>query len=444
MSVTRWLRRLLIALLALIALYAAYRYTLHRLVEAKLDAIRREGYPVTLAELDKWYPQPPPGENAADVYLEAFKHLAPKQDSDTNLPVVGYAKLPARGESLPEETRAAIAEYLKRNEQALPLLHEAATKVDCRYPLDFSKGIAIRLPHLAKVRQSARLLYLETILHVERGEPEFAAQSLTTSARLPRSLMSEPLVISHAVLVACERIACMDLERALNAMVFTDEQLVALSVVFTGMHSLQTLSRALAGERCVINAWFSIPNPVTQWDILKTIYDENGSVDSPLPLSRPAFVLYQIAGLLTLDQLAFLEATEENVAATSKPFPERLRALQIFETEWMKLYGHRVFACEMLGGTSLFILHDARAAATQRTATTAIALERFRIAERTLPNALDELVPKYLNAVPQDPFDGKPLRYKKLAKGYVVYSIGEDKVDDGGDEKKDITFTVER
>ncbi len=41
-------------------------------------------------------------------------------------------------------------------------------------------------------------------------------------------------------------------------------------------------------------------------------------------------------------------------------------------------------------------------------------------------------------------FDGQPLRYKKLAKGYVVYSVGEDGKDDGGDEKKDITFTVER
>ena len=32
-----------------------------------------------------------------------------------------------------------------------------------------------------------------------------------------------------------------------------------------------------------------------------------------------------------------------------------------------------------------------------------------------------------------DPYDGKPLRYKKLTpKGYVVYSIGRNRVDDGG------------
>ncbi len=30
------------------------------------------------------------------------------------------------------------------------------------------------------------------------------------------------------------------------------------------------------------------------------------------------------------------------------------------------------------------------------------------------------------------PFDGKPLRYKKAAHGVIVYSVGEDGVDNGG------------
>jgi len=57
--------------------------------------------------------------------------------------------------------------------------------------------------------------------------------------------------------------------------------------------------------------------------------------------------------------------------------------------------------------------------------------------------------------MPLDPFDGAPLRYKPLAKGYVVYSIGPDGHDDGGKEPpirrrgtepvpEDITITVER
>ena len=66
---------------------------------------------------------------------------------------------------------------------------------------------------------------------------------------------------------------------------------------------------------------------------------------------------------------------------------------------------------------------------------------------------LSDLVPTFLEEVPTDPFDGIPLRYKQLIKGYLLYSIGEDGVDDGGvrnkdrDEaevERDIRFKVER
>jgi hypothetical protein len=67
-----------------------------------------------------------------------------------------------------------------------------------------------------------------------------------------------------------------------------------------------------------------------------------------------------------------------------------------------------------------------------------------------------DLVPTYLDAVPKDPFDGSELRYKKLETGFTVYSVGEDKRDDGGKERQprgkrkkapyswDISFIVER
>jgi len=49
---------------------------------------------------------------------------------------------------------------------------------------------------------------------------------------------------------------------------------------------------------------------------------------------------------------------------------------------------------------------------------------------KTLPDSLEALVPEFLDAVPADPFDSKPLRYSK-SKG-IVYSVGEDLQDSGG------------
>ena len=60
---------------------------------------------------------------------------------------------------------------------------------------------------------------------------------------------------------------------------------------------------------------------------------------------------------------------------------------------------------------SLAELHFARVA---------LAVERFRLAQGRLPENLNELVPQFLPKVLVDPFDGQPLRYHRLDKGYIV------------------------
>src|SRR5690606_911527 len=63
-----------------------------------------------------------------------------------------------------------------------------------------------------------------------------------------------------------------------------------------------------------------------------------------------------------------------------------------------------------------------------------IALRRFQSREGRLPANLDELVPEYLERVPIDRMDGKPLRYRLNADGtFVLWSVGDDLVDEGGE-----------
>ena len=90
-----------------------------------------------------------------------------------------------------------------------------------------------------------------------------------------------------------------------------------------------------------------------------------------------------------------------------------------------------------------------------------LTLEQYRDRHNgSLPKGLEELVPTWAGQIPTDPFDGRPLRYKRLVQGYVVYSIGPDCEDNDGSERRplsnakhrtgvaesafDITFTVER
>src|SRR6185503_14917078 len=77
---------------------------------------------------------------------------------------------------------------------------------------------------------------------------------------------------------------------------------------------------------------------------------------------------------------------------------------------------------------------EARSQALLRCAAVALACERYRQSNKgAWPETLDALVKaKLLDAVPRDPFDGQPLRYRRTKEGVVVYSIGADGTDNHG------------
>jgi hypothetical protein len=67
-----------------------------------------------------------------------------------------------------------------------------------------------------------------------------------------------------------------------------------------------------------------------------------------------------------------------------------------------------------------------------RLLSTDLALRRFQTAERMFPNELRSLVPKFLPAVPLDPFTGAPLIYRRQGDAFELYSTGPKQVDGGG------------
>ena len=59
-----------------------------------------------------------------------------------------------------------------------------------------------------------------------------------------------------------------------------------------------------------------------------------------------------------------------------------------------------------------------------------LALRAYQEAEGHLPESLERLVPKYLDRLPRDAFDGDPLRYSRERRR--IWSVGPNRVDDGG------------
>ncbi len=435
-------RALLIALIVLTALYGAYRYKQHRSVVAARAMLEAAGVPLTIEGQVALYPEVPDADNAALVYQQAFDAFVDTTAWD-QVPLVGSAKLPRPGEPLTEAMRADIASYLDANAKALDLMHQAAALPASRYPIDLELGPAMELAHLARLRQGARLMALESIAQAEAGYLDGAVKSLTDGFGMGRSLRNEPIIISQLVRIACDGIIVKGMERVLNRASLSDLQLQSLEEAAASSESSASMTRALQNEVSNTALHFEAG------DAAKYVGNATGVPSSLMPGALGG--LYGILGLNDLDRSIMMAEAARLVEASRLTFPQSIDSADALASEIEKLprWAGRM-AKVLFPAMTRTLLAEGRGVATMRTARTGIALERYRLAEGHYPDSLDALVPRFLSEIPTDPFDGKPLRYQRRGGGYLVYSIGHDRKDDGGDEGNDkhggtdVTFGADR
>jgi hypothetical protein len=94
---------------------------------------------------------------------------------------------------------------------------------------------------------------------------------------------------------------------------------------------------------------------------------------------------------------------------------------------------HYLFAKLFLPALKKASMRFSRGQATAYQAGLACAIERYRLAHSKYPDALTDLVPKYLARIPHEIISENPMRYQQTAEGYVLYSAGWDGKDDGGE-----------
>jgi hypothetical protein len=404
---------LALAILLLLAGSVGLYIAVHRGdVERRLAALRAAGYPTSFAELAEDNQLPAGTPNAADVYERAFAAFVPPA-KDANVPVLGPARLPDRGEPLPEPMAGTIAKCLAENQQCLALLHKAGGIADCRYDWDYA-SLAQGTP-MPNVRHCALLLRLGTLLAAHTGDPNTAGRYVVDGLRLADSLRAEPALISYLVRIACVALAVGDLERSLCVTTFTDAQLRELGDALAATAGTLDLTEVLIGERCFTIEMYRDPSLL------------QGPGGGP-----PVHMLPGMRKMWLLDTLDYAARTIE---ASRLPPPERLARFRALEKEIEGLSFWHVMVKLLPPATTRVAVLDLRAHAHLDLARTALAVERYRLATGRLPETLADLVPTYLDRVPTDPFDGQPVRYERLARGYLVYSVDEDGHDDGGRER---------
>ena len=437
----RRLRNTLVVVLVLAVIYIAYRLTLHSMVEARINDIRNRHEPATLIELGKSLPHPTAEKNSAELYLQAFAKYSKFKFSEgdpraKSLPVVGLAKLPGRGENLSGEMRAMIAQYLSENMEALQLLHAGANRSQCRYPVDYSKGIVTLPTHFSAVRQGARLLLLESVSRADAGDLAGAVEALKAEAALAKSVGSDPTLFAHLVRIACQRVAGDGLELILSRGQLTEAQLTDLEAVWSGLAEENAIVPVMIGERCFGVTAFETLRKLALKDREQIGWfagdGKGGSIG--------VFCLYRFGGLADLDLMDYLPILNGYIQVCRLPLEQRPAAVRPVCAGLAPPSRWHVLSRGLANALDNAIIIDVRRLTQLHAAIMALRVERYRLNHGELPIELAAVG----GPVSTDPFSNRPLRYKKLAKGYVVYSVGEDGTDDGGDEKQDITFVVER
>jgi hypothetical protein len=86
----------------------------------------------------------------------------------------------------------------------------------------------------------------------------------------------------------------------------------------------------------------------------------------------------------------------------------------------------------LLPSSGKLVTATERSEQSQRLRHIAFALALYHADHGHYPEKLAELTPKYVDKVPDDLFSGKPLIYKLAGAGYLLYSVGDNGIDDGG------------
>lgn len=392
-------------------------------LDRRLAAWHARGYPLTLEQLEAWYPQVPDSNNAATLSQTAAGFIQSLGDEGYLDRWTSVSNI----HELPPESRRFAVDYLATNTPALARIHEALERPYALYPLNLKAGGGMWLPPMIPIKQLSRQLRAAAAMAAVAGQNGVATQCIEDGLLQAHTLSGEPLLISHLVEIALLAITAAGAQTVLAADILTDKDLTRLAADFHAAAAVDCKS-AFVGEVCFARSALD----ATASQLARSVAPTG---IGPSFLELLAMRVYKTAGLVRQDELAILDTAEPLILASGLPPHERRLAFHEQETAVARRVQNRLLWLSK--GTLVTYptvgLKSLRVVTTLECAATACAIERWRLGHSgALPQTLQDLVPAYLAEIPTDSVDGKPLRFRPRGGGYVVYGLGNDGKDHGG------------
>ncbi len=468
---------------------AIYHWQAKRAVAAYRKQLIAAGEKLTVKELIP--PTPAKEEDGAELFHKARTLIKSSSSKDlllANPPSAMRAVAPGKAavgwlqtnlrDQMATNTWDDLADTMEGMRAELALLDQLADKRTIDFKFNYNQGFSGLLPMLAPMKQASQRLNAAVVFALHEDDTDTANAHVRGMLGLVRGLTDERLVISQLVRIAIAHITQAATWELLQSTNTTDAQLetiqqewAALDFVLPAEHSLE-MERAISEmtignmreSRSEFNrvtsdfGFFGAGGGGANW---------SGSGDVVLEATQFAKdtwgktkdatkeVAWRVAWSHS-DQLRMLKGIQIQI--------ETLRSVQTNQAFSTALSLHQTRLADiglfkknendegwdiLAGGSGLQTMFSSSIPVLSRLihkvvvieagkqlTVTATALKRYTLRHGNLPADLAALVPEFLPAIPIDPVNAQPLHYKPNADGtFLLYSVGEDAEDNGGDPK---------
>lgn len=411
-------------------------------------------WPTNGAELNAWY-SVPEEDDPTQGLLSVFEKIWPPFGSEDwdrwrdELP--NY--LEPDGRPLEADVRKLLEVYLKENAGVLAGLKGLGEPRPARYPLDFEgdRGIlGTLLPHLTEVRMAGRICSRDAILAAEAGDGERVVDDLRGMMVLAKSLEREPLALSQLVLISVDSLARGCIESTQSRMRLSPEELREARRLFGVLDRERIFTTAMVGCMASTEEWLALESEAMEQLLLERS-DASAMTEAVAQRTRrdwaafkkrhpdfKAWLNHRFDAFRPRLSRLLVETSDMHQLAIENPvdrFVDQQRLDPVDQEMLLDLY---YIASEGLSAADVVYRACQSNRAMGRVRDTVLAAYLYQHEHGALPERLGDLVPEYLDSLPEDPFlRGEPLKLKQTAWGIAVYSVGPNLEDDGGERDEE-------
>lgn len=393
---------LAIVLVLITALNIFVKLFADKLIVYRLEEVKEEAL---LAEKRL---NPPPGAgvpNAAPLYEEAE---------------VEFEDLPQWVKNINNESiddtppREDIENFLKEKEAPLRLLKKASSMNLYYQPVEMDDISS--LPTYFGIMRATKALALRATLAAEDGNQSKALDDIEIIRSISKHLITNPTLISALSAINIHRRHTKSLEYILSATPCINSA-EAAKFIEDGDYLLESMQRSLEFEQYFMSNYIALTY-----------------LSSPESGIRIYFAT---------DDINFMNNYKAQIEGlTGMPYHTIKDEIEKWDDSSNDKLGD-FFASVAYPEFSGYYIRSAKAQAFQELSNIALAIKLYESEHGEYPEDINKLTGKYLDEIPADPFDGKTLRVSRENEKIILYSVGEDAVDDNG-KNDDLTFTLSK